>query len=118
MHGYANLSIEITEVLGTKNIVSKFPRDIGVANGKVVDVYIYSPTFEDPAVNSGHIASMFLQKQLTMGIAVLFSDVLKDGVRVKDYLGGPPYFARIWPIDEHGWIAKVLSTSDGNACPK
>jgi hypothetical protein len=116
--GFANLTINVTEVLGVKNIVTKFPREVGIANGRMVDIYIYDPKLEDPSVSSVDVSNMFVGKALNFGIAVQYGDVLKDGIVMKNHLGEPPFYSRIWAPDDQNWIRKVVSTSDGSACPK
>jgi hypothetical protein len=114
---FSIVRVKITEVLGVRNSVNRFPVDPGIDLGNTValkrpDIY------DDPAklitVGSDYIFS----------ISVFYGDVTNyDGTRnapevIKNYMSPPPYYTRAWPLTDIKWVVQQLASADGVRCPK
>lgn len=131
----ANLLIRVKEVLGISERVASFPRDVGIDNGKSVEITtaVYNslswprtehldrigavqPTSEP--LSSAAVSEIFEGQEFVFSIHVRLGAALVDGQVRKNYLDLPPFYSGVWRLAKKEWIIEQLKARDGKACPR
>ncbi len=129
------LIVEISEVLGQKNEVADYPREVGIAAGKTVEltgalhnsiafpltesydrIGVVPPSSE-PITNEV-VSKIFEGQQFIFSIHLRRGDVWSNGQVLRHHLDTPPYHTGVWRLAKRDWITELLKNSDGKSCPK
>jgi hypothetical protein len=135
----ASLQVKVSRILGVKDVVATYPRNVGIDVGSIVEVNtalhnskhfpsdgIYgrigiNPPTEDP-ISKDRIVDLFVGKKFIFSIHVLYGDVLQFNGReqelIRNNLNTQPYYSGVWRLEQLKWVEETLTKDHGKTCPR
>jgi hypothetical protein len=118
--GFVDLSVTVTKVMGAKDVVTTFPEDAIITEGKIIPARTSHPALKG-TVTSDEWKNDFVGREFIFGMQMGDGDVinLSDGKITKNkFYPDPPYWAQMYQMGKKDSIVKIVASGDGRSCPK